>query len=58
MGASAVDDVAVETKTIEEVVAKTNDGGGGERGEGEEGDGEIDEEPPASPVPTSERPVA
>lgn len=57
MGASAVDDVAVETKTIEEVVAKTNDGGGGEGGGGG-GVGEIDEEPPASPVPTSERPVA
>ena len=34
MGASAVDDVAVETKTIEEVVAKTNVGGGGEGGGG------------------------
>ena len=58
MGASAVDDGTVETKTIEEVVAKTNgdDGGGGGEGGGGGGVGEIDEEPPAPPVPTSEKP--
>jgi len=61
MGASAVDDVAVETKTIEEVVAVTapgGDGDGDEKSAPGDGVGEIEREPPASPVPTSEKPAA
>ena len=64
MGAPAVDDVAVETKTIEEVVAVTTNGvrdvDGDEKSAPGDGDGvgEIEREPPASPVPTSEKPAA